>query len=442
MNKKYDAIIIGSGLGGLLAGAILVKNGYKPLLIEKLSFFGGKFTSFNYNGFQVPSGAFHALPGGMHGNIGGILKYLNLNVEFIEPSPPFMISNENKRYLLPLKLKEMQMLFSRDSFIFDLSLKEKIQIVYIFYRMLYTKSHIPDVKLSSYILKNTKSKKIYALFNRIITFTNGTSIEDASAIDVVTSLRQQNKHFEGILKGGCKVLVNTLIEYIEKGNGDLLNNAQVNKIIIDDGRAVGVSTYDNGDYYGDIIVSNVGPSETVKILGDNCPNWLYEKYKRTIPAYGIAYSICTEEPLLDHSSVELPIDLENIAGYIQISNADPTLSPDGMHYLLAYQSIDHSTGIDVEKELESGLEDIFKKFPNLSKENIFNISIYRDGWPAANTQQRYDQYGKDRYPIIVTGVKKLYMISHDSEGFGFAAEVIGDAIKTFDRIIKEGLYHE
>ncbi|MBU4373185.1 MAG: NAD(P)-binding protein, partial [Euryarchaeota archaeon] len=70
MKDNFDAIIIGSGLGGLLSGAILAKKGYKPLILEKLSFFGGKFTSFNYYGYEIPTGAFHALPGAQYGNVG------------------------------------------------------------------------------------------------------------------------------------------------------------------------------------------------------------------------------------------------------------------------------------------------------------------------------------------------------------------------------------
>ena len=37
--KKYDVIIIGAGIGGLTAGAILAKNGKKVLILEALVLF-------------------------------------------------------------------------------------------------------------------------------------------------------------------------------------------------------------------------------------------------------------------------------------------------------------------------------------------------------------------------------------------------------------------
>lgn len=35
MDNNYDAIIIGAGIGGLVAGNILAKNGQKVLILEK-----------------------------------------------------------------------------------------------------------------------------------------------------------------------------------------------------------------------------------------------------------------------------------------------------------------------------------------------------------------------------------------------------------------------
>ena len=41
MNNKYDVIIIGAGIGGLIAGCNLSKNGMKVLIVEKNDRVGG-----------------------------------------------------------------------------------------------------------------------------------------------------------------------------------------------------------------------------------------------------------------------------------------------------------------------------------------------------------------------------------------------------------------
>ena len=52
---KYDAIIIGAGVGGLAVDAILTVNGYKTLLIEKTGIVGGRCSGFKhkYKDFEI-----------------------------------------------------------------------------------------------------------------------------------------------------------------------------------------------------------------------------------------------------------------------------------------------------------------------------------------------------------------------------------------------------
>jgi prolycopene isomerase len=53
--KKFDAIVIGSGLGGLSCGAYLAKNGRKVLILEKHSMPGGYATNFRRGDFVFDS---------------------------------------------------------------------------------------------------------------------------------------------------------------------------------------------------------------------------------------------------------------------------------------------------------------------------------------------------------------------------------------------------
>ncbi|HRX12968.1 MAG TPA: NAD(P)-binding protein, partial [Draconibacterium sp.] len=48
--EKFDAIIIGSGLGGLVSGNILSKEGLKVCVLEKNGRIGGTLQSFAKEG--------------------------------------------------------------------------------------------------------------------------------------------------------------------------------------------------------------------------------------------------------------------------------------------------------------------------------------------------------------------------------------------------------
>jgi len=54
---KTDVVIIGSGLGGLLCGALLGRDGYKVLILEKMAFVGGRYTTLDFNGYKINTGA-------------------------------------------------------------------------------------------------------------------------------------------------------------------------------------------------------------------------------------------------------------------------------------------------------------------------------------------------------------------------------------------------
>lgn len=53
----YDAIIIGAGTGGLVAGALLANEGAKVLLLEQSNNVGGCAATFSYKGYRFDAGA-------------------------------------------------------------------------------------------------------------------------------------------------------------------------------------------------------------------------------------------------------------------------------------------------------------------------------------------------------------------------------------------------
>ena len=78
MNTEYDIIIIGSGLGGLVCGYILAKNGYKIAIVEKNSQIGGCLQTFKRKGIKFDTGM-HYIGSMQPGQVlHALFNYLNL----------------------------------------------------------------------------------------------------------------------------------------------------------------------------------------------------------------------------------------------------------------------------------------------------------------------------------------------------------------------------
>ncbi|TRZ88830.1 MAG: FAD-dependent oxidoreductase, partial [Methanosarcinales archaeon] len=58
--NKYDSIVVGGGVSGLLSALILSKSGKKVLVLEKNNVLGNNCNSYTVDGYQVDTGP-HAI---------------------------------------------------------------------------------------------------------------------------------------------------------------------------------------------------------------------------------------------------------------------------------------------------------------------------------------------------------------------------------------------
>ncbi|MDH6251324.1 all-trans-retinol 13,14-reductase [Chryseobacterium sp. H1D6B] len=73
MKKKYDILVIGSGLGGLVSALVLAKEGLKVCVLEKNNQYGGNLQTFSRNKMIFDTGVHY---------LGGLSEGQNLNQYF------------------------------------------------------------------------------------------------------------------------------------------------------------------------------------------------------------------------------------------------------------------------------------------------------------------------------------------------------------------------
>ena len=77
MAEKYDAIVVGAGIGGLATALMLSHQGRKTLLLEKQKFVGGRLSSFDRRGFHVDLGV-HLISRSNKGPVSDVLRRVGI----------------------------------------------------------------------------------------------------------------------------------------------------------------------------------------------------------------------------------------------------------------------------------------------------------------------------------------------------------------------------
>ena len=79
--NEYDAVVVGSGIGGLACASLLSHTGMKVMVVEKARLVGGYCQTYDWDGFPLNSGPTMLLGGGEGGTINALLRRLGLEKE-------------------------------------------------------------------------------------------------------------------------------------------------------------------------------------------------------------------------------------------------------------------------------------------------------------------------------------------------------------------------
>jgi prolycopene isomerase len=477
-DTNYDVIIIGAGIGGLICANLLGEEGLKVLVVEQHYVVGGYCSSFKRRNFTFDSAThFYPLLGNKTTMTGKLLQKLEIPTEWIKIDPvdqfhfpggeTFVVPAEFKTYLKELKSKFPGQEENIDNFFGE------VREAYL-YGLLYYFKDIPNRKAEEYG-RYTVLEKLEEHFDDprlrahlIADHSHWGSLPSRTSFLFDAMLRLAYFLGNYYPKGSSQAFADDLAAGIERRGGHILTYTDVEKILVEDGKAAGIVGCTRSQrkpqrvtFRAPVVVSNADIRQTYERL-------IEEKYRDPSIMTRIGemrpslscYLLHMGLKGMDHKKMEEiegyhwfswdPEDLKRTFFKVFFTSLlDPGVAPPGHDVLIIqkWQALDYESVVDwtqVKEEVEGHvLGKLREMVPGFDDHIVVKMSA------SALTSYRYtlnfqgsmlgwemspDQLGSNR-PANTTPIENLYLVGHWTKPGGGITPVIVSAQRVADLIL-------
>ncbi|MCK9614472.1 MAG: NAD(P)/FAD-dependent oxidoreductase [Candidatus Omnitrophica bacterium] len=262
---RYDVVVIGAGIGGLICGIYLANAGLKVCIIEKNANVGGYCASFTRNNYKFDIGV-HYLGGIKKGLLGKILEELDLKdrIQFNQFDPADKIIIDGKKIYIRADPKE-----TIKEFIINFP-KQKDNIEKFFSFIMENNFAQIYKKVSGLTFRNLLDSFFddYELKTMIegLTYNIGISAKFVAAITAVILYKEYLLDPGYYPIGGMQNFPDALANKFEQNGGKIVLNKEVENIFIQNKKVKGVKLTTGELINSKILISNVDANHTFKKL--------------------------------------------------------------------------------------------------------------------------------------------------------------------------------
>ena len=423
-NESYDAVVIGSGIGGLSAAALLAKAGRDVLVVEQGEGTGGYAHAFRRGDYTfdpsihvfaqghpgaLPDALFHWL------GVGDRVNFIPVESNYKAVFPDVTVETP---FDLDGFIQRHQELFPAE--------KEAIERFFNLCRQVHKEAHELPPRLGLDNLDEAKRRfpVLFQYLRSTVADVLDELFEDPklkgvasvcwpylgsppSRLSYVTFSTILSVFLEGgfYCEGSFQSIPDALREAFEREGGDVVVNRRVTRILVEDGRAAGVELEDGTQVRAPSVISNADATATFEeMVGEeHLPAGFMKRLRRMKPSWSaVVVFVGTDMDLSENGAHEIfrprSFDPEEINQDILGGRpggmwgtvptlVDPSLAPEGQHTLtitcMAPYDIGRPWEDEVERFTEATLDDFEVVFPGLKD----HISFLETATPP--TLQRY-----------------------------------------------------
>lgn len=477
---KWDAVIIGSGIGGLACAGMLAARGRKVLVLEQAEHPGGYLTSFRRGGFTFDS-AVDCIAGlDEAGLLTWLLRALGVDDRLtpirldpirvsrfpgvtirVDASLPAYI--ERLSGLFPCERDGIARFFRRAEEVYAAAegmmeaVKEGKESPDALPAALLRYGHLT---YAEFLHLDIRDERLVGTLSDRCPFI-GSSPVRVSATRMISLVMSYFRSGAFRLAGGHQRLPDLLMEGIRQMGGEVCLRRPAKRILLEGGRCARVETSDGADFPTEHVVSNADFHETFgRLLGGEAGNNLVAEARgRSIsPSFFIAYAgIRRDAPPGTASSIGSyeSFDLDELMDrYVPFSDTDalgitiPTvedtsLAPEGHDVFIVHELIPHGDRSDWEREKDVYLEKTLRKaervFPGLTKQIAYCEAATPSTLESYTRNRSGAAYGWDQtthFPRIRHGIGNLHLAGHWGEAGGGVLAAAYSGMRAAARILR------
>jgi len=274
---KFDIIIAGSGLGGLICGYILSKNGYKVAIFEKNAQLGGCLQTFIRKGLKFDTGM-HYIGSMEEGQImHKFFKYLGLlndvKISSLNKNGFEVISIGGEIYKYAVGLEnfvetlaqkfpnnraDIQLYVDKIKAIADVSPLYKLQNIT---SNIFIDTEFVTTSVNDFIASCTDNPKLRNVLAGNLPLYAG--VKDKTPVYLLALLNNFYIQSAYRVVGGGDSIVFSLAKSIENFGGKIYKNAEVEEFICDEKRMTKIRLKNGQEFEGQYFISNIHPQVTI-----------------------------------------------------------------------------------------------------------------------------------------------------------------------------------
>ena len=329
MTKSRTAVIVGAGVGGMCAGALLARRGWQVTVVERIDQVGGRARTQNVGGYLLPRGA---VAFQLTGALPKICQEVGAEFEVRPVSETwFWIKGDEQFVQLPGRggIKKMLEMFSRvhggdkAGAMAQVGLQMAMaRIGSAFKDPLAITEGEDGPTFREWLQQHTDNAELLGLFHAITSAVSAVN-------DFEYPARHWFAHFSskaldarvdefGLVAGGYQAVASALADVIRECGGQVRLATPVQRILAANGRATGVEVIGQDGksevIAADVVISNAGPSGTLALAGDTAVGADYADFirRRVRPTPIVLTYVVSDEPLFAPRASILAAGLQRI----------------------------------------------------------------------------------------------------------------------------------